>query len=366
MSDARMLEEYKFLRQELETNRKFVFERPLLIVGATLTIAAALRNQIMGILWFLPLPFLTILFYNLWFTCNRLRSNARIVAYIQLVHEGSERLLWIGWETALHEFRRRAYRVDRERKAAKKTRKKAATPPTPSPGTYHSMGFYDQIFYFHIVLALMASLLTVLPNPAAPTGGRIDPGVMVPVFVALPMAVFLFYSFYRFRPQKIRHLIDRNQAIWREVLPQPQTPSLLIPLQAVKEDPALAAGARGARKIMVTARRPDTEEPCTRTVWAPPAAGEKAGVLETPDTELAYFTHTAAQDRHYHTTATEIYTVLEGQMGLEAADAKYTLNAGDAIVIPSGTIHRVEPSGLSFLCQVVSIHCGGPQDKHLA
>jgi hypothetical protein len=41
MSDNR-IEEYRFLRQGLEANRKYIFERPLLIIGGTLAAAASL------------------------------------------------------------------------------------------------------------------------------------------------------------------------------------------------------------------------------------------------------------------------------------------------------------------------------------
>jgi len=85
-------QEYSFLREELDMNRRFVFERPLLIVGAALAAAVPLADK--RAFFLLPLPFLAVLLFNLWFTINRLQSSARIIGYIQLVHEGEKN--WIG------------------------------------------------------------------------------------------------------------------------------------------------------------------------------------------------------------------------------------------------------------------------------
>jgi hypothetical protein len=96
-------EEYNFLRTELETNKKFVFERPLLIIGTGMAALGTLYDVKAILLG--PIPFLTILYFNLWFTENRLKSSARIVAYLQLVHE-TKQLVTPGWESALRAYRR--------------------------------------------------------------------------------------------------------------------------------------------------------------------------------------------------------------------------------------------------------------------
>jgi hypothetical protein len=106
-------EEYKFLRQEHENNRKFIFERPLLIVGATFASAITINDK--SLLLLLPLPFLALLYFNIWFTHNRMESSARIVSYLQIVHEGVSKYKWIGWENAVRLYRKWIY-VSRKNK----------------------------------------------------------------------------------------------------------------------------------------------------------------------------------------------------------------------------------------------------------
>ncbi|MFP4056218.1 MAG: cupin domain-containing protein [Candidatus Brocadiia bacterium] len=143
-------------------------------------------------------------------------------------------------------------------------------------------------------------------------------------------------------------------------------PVLLVRRDALRGDPALQPGARGARKLLVTALRPETEAEATESEWRPPAAHGRCPVQAMPRTELALFTHAAAQDRHVHLRGTEIYTVLEGEMGLEVAGREYRLAAGDLAVVNPGAAHQVRPQGAKFLCQVVCVDCGGPEDKHPA
>lgn len=144
MSDL-MVEEYRFLRQEHETNRKFVFERPLLIVTAALAAALGLSEK--GTLGLLPIPFLSVLAFNLWFTFNRLESSARIVAYIQLFHEGDlRRLPWIGWENALRQYRRWVSRLGSDRLKEPQLNDETRQ--------FGSMAFYGPIFFFHVSLGI--------------------------------------------------------------------------------------------------------------------------------------------------------------------------------------------------------------------
>lgn len=58
VEDGIRIEEYRALRQELDGNRKFVFERPLLIAGGTLAAVSALPAE--GNISLLCIPFLTI------------------------------------------------------------------------------------------------------------------------------------------------------------------------------------------------------------------------------------------------------------------------------------------------------------------
>ena len=356
--DSRMLEEYKFLRQELETNRKFVFERPLLIVGVTLTLSAAMKESLTGLSWFLPILLLTVLVFNLWFTFNRLWSSSRIVAYIQLVHEGGKKLPWIGWENALHEFRRMAYRMNKQGQNLLKR----------TPDTYHSMGYYAPIFYFHLVIGLGAMILVILPNNGLGAVELVGSARMHPIYLytnVISLVVFLL-AFVLFRPAKVRYAIEQNRNIWKSVLHHRLLATLLIPLSSVKNDPAMKSGRRGERKIVVTDIDLANETETTNIQWEPPHEGEKAQVQTVPDMELAFFNQIATQDRHYHEIATEIYIVVEGTMVICVEKIDFTLSSGDMIIVNPNTPHQVKTTGIGFICGVVSINCGGASDKYIA
>lgn len=140
-------------------------------------------------------------------------------------------------------------------------------------------------------------------------------------------------------------------------------PALVVTHEAIRHDPALAKGARGARKLLVTEMFETKERETTDCIWSAPRDDEKCQVQIIPDTEVAYFTHCAAQDHHYHKRGTEMYMVIEGAMMIEVRGVDYELHSGDMIVVNPGAPHRVKPDSQPFLCRVVTVHCGGASDK---
>jgi hypothetical protein len=96
------IEEYGILRNELLQNKQYVFERPLLIITAAGVAAVQLSDAPSVLL--LPVLLIVLLLINLWFTVNRLKSIARIAAYIAVVLESAPKA-WIGWEGALRKHR---------------------------------------------------------------------------------------------------------------------------------------------------------------------------------------------------------------------------------------------------------------------
>lgn len=203
------LEEYKFLRQELEMNRRFVFERPLLIVGATLAAALSLSEE--GPLGLLLIPFLGVLTFNLWFTFNRLQSSSRIVAYIQLVHEGQRELAWIGWENALRVFRQWCFEVNTG----------AREPPVfnEEPRQYDAMGYYGPIYFFHLFLGVVVTVLMVAQSEALQrlVGGTHEPIDPISLGASILFLVVFCLAFLRFRPSKVRHRIEWYRDVWKDV-----------------------------------------------------------------------------------------------------------------------------------------------------
>ena len=141
-------------------------------------------------------------------------------------------------------------------------------------------------------------------------------------------------------------------------------PALIVPLEAVKNDGALREGGRGARKIVVTARIPATEIEACDVMWTPPADSGPCTVQLMKDTEVAYFTQAAPQDRHFHKLATEMYMVIEGEMVIEVEGGLYRLLPGDMMIVNPCTVHEVRREGAGFLCRVVTANCGGAADKY--
>ena len=139
------------------------------------------------------------------------------------------------------------------------------------------------------------------------------------------------------------------------------TPALLVTLEASKQDPALQT--RGDRKVLVTDIRPDTEQESADVLWRAPLPPAQCPVVVMRDTELAIFTERAKQTRHCHKIGTEIYTLLEGEMTMEAAGELYTLQPSDTLVVKTGVWHEVKRVK-KFVCQVVTVNCAGAKDRH--
>ncbi|MBI4854602.1 MAG: cupin domain-containing protein [Acidobacteria bacterium] len=139
--------------------------------------------------------------------------------------------------------------------------------------------------------------------------------------------------------------------------------SLLIKLSAIKQDPALAPSARGARKLLITELFNEKENLAQEEIWQAPKIGEKCSVLLTKDFEMSVFNQTASQDRHYHKIATEIYLVIEGSMLIEVEKKDHLLFLGDSIVVNPGSVHLVKPNQEKFLCYVFALNCKGIEDK---
>jgi mannose-6-phosphate isomerase-like protein (cupin superfamily) len=142
-------------------------------------------------------------------------------------------------------------------------------------------------------------------------------------------------------------------------------PALFVSHDELRFDPSFGDGGRGARKILVTDIYPTSEQEALDSHWTVPGEGRRCPVQLMSDTEVAYFTHQAIQDYHYHERATEIYTVINGVMKIEVCGADYELHAGDMIVVNPNSPHRVKPKGTKFLCMVVTVNCAGIADKFI-
>ena len=219
-------EEHRKLLEEMGQNRKFVFERPLLIIGVGLAAFANLADKT-G-LELVSIPFLGILLFNLWFTFNRLQSNARIIAYIHLVHDKGGELKWIGWESALRKYRDtiRRFKKEFEQFEYDRTNKKEL-------GKYDNTGFYKPIFAFHIFLAFIVVMIP-LSQPSM-TAALFSPGpqLLDVIFASVHIAGFLGFVWisYLFRPIKIKRSIEMKRVIWQCTFKHPS-----CAIKAIREE----------------------------------------------------------------------------------------------------------------------------------
>lgn len=71
-------QEYMTLREELLQAKRYVFERPLIIVVLGVVALTTLNVEYMGAM---ALVSASLILFNFWFTVNRLMSAARIIAY---------------------------------------------------------------------------------------------------------------------------------------------------------------------------------------------------------------------------------------------------------------------------------------------
>ena len=199
-SDIRTAE-YESLRQEMLQNKKYVFERPLVIIGAVGLAAAQLSGTPAAVT--LPVLLVALLWLNLWFTANRLRSTARIVAYVGLVLEVPERE-WIGWENAL-----RLHRVWTKTHPIKDQGEliRLHLDPKAIPD---AMMFYPILLWLHVLpvcVGIFASGLHALAIPKAPEIG----GFILATLLGVGFAAICGGPF---RPKRMNAMIEIQRAIW--------------------------------------------------------------------------------------------------------------------------------------------------------
>jgi len=138
----------------------------------------------------------------------------------------------------------------------------------------------------------------------------------------------------------------------------------LIRREDLKKDPAFQFGARGAKKVLVTEIYPDKEQEVCLSESPLDSCG-KVPVQIMKDSEIAFFNQNAGQDKHYHKEATEIYTVLEGEMDIIIQGQEYTLLQGDTIVVHPNAVHKIKSRNVPFLTSVITINCHGVYDKFI-
>lgn len=138
----------------------------------------------------------------------------------------------------------------------------------------------------------------------------------------------------------------------------------MIPVDSIQKDVSLKKPNMGYRKIVVTKVYEEKETPATQVTWKSPEENELCPVLPTQNLEVAVFTQLAHQTYHFHKIATEMYSVLEGEMQIMANGERFTLQTGDIIIINPGTKHCITKTKQPFLCRVITANCCGESDKY--
>jgi mannose-6-phosphate isomerase-like protein (cupin superfamily) len=148
---------------------------------------------------------------------------------------------------------------------------------------------------------------------------------------------------------------------WRFPLPAVLLRSREI--AAARRDPKAHLNSRGDQKVVITYRYSGVES-LSDVTWTALAPNGKRHYEVATGVEFALFDERAKQSRHYHCRATEVYTVLEGEMSIEVAGVEYTLTGGESIIVNPWSAHKVRKAA-HFLAQVVNANCSGPNDKHI-
>lgn len=197
--------EYSSLRSELLQNKQFVFERPLLIITAIAVASTQLTEK--QSIFLLPFLLIFVLLINLWFTAERIQSNARIVAYIEVFLESDESQKWIGWEKSLRYYR--IWKKMQSKKAINEFIKNEINPAAiPDSGM-----FYPSIFWLHLGMVILAMVIAILPLTE-----KITLIQLIASSATLLLGMFFIIKCCSsYRPSRMKDLIEIQRVIWNEV-----------------------------------------------------------------------------------------------------------------------------------------------------
>ena len=194
--------EAETLRAELLEGKKYVFERPLLIITATI---ALLNLPDKSFAPFIPLTTISLLMFNLWFTVNRLKSISRISAYIQIELEEKLYKPWLGWESSLRHYRKWM-------KLNKKTLKNILEKNIDEESIPDALGFYPTIYLMHIIMVIFSLYSSIWLIKSYPEFNSKFSNV-ISMLLFIPFCVIS----YHWRPSVLRNSIEEYRVIWIEI-----------------------------------------------------------------------------------------------------------------------------------------------------
>jgi hypothetical protein len=212
------IEEYKCLREEHQKNRGHIFERPLLIISIV-ALATQFLIQYSGLhssygqdslallasLATFPI-LIAILYFNLSFIAERLKSDARLVAYIQLFHEDKFANRWTGWETSLRRYRIWMNSKNNNELEIQKKMEKSAI--------FHVGWFYPKIYYFHVFFVIVILLIWFLVIHRLLVAYSDNINVITFIVMLIVSLYLLHHYFIPLRSSQLEDRIERERAIW--------------------------------------------------------------------------------------------------------------------------------------------------------
>ena len=226
--------EYENLRIEADNDKRYIFERPILIVTVSL---AAINFGAVDYFPFIPAFITFMLCFNLLFTANRLLSATRITSYILVVIERDHRP-YIGWENLMLHYRELTHKLGRKR-VKRLVKEELDRSLLPKRG-----GFYQIIYWFHIFILFVTYSGFILKKNS--------PSLWVVLFSLIPILWFLYllvvYHNNRFRKQ----LIVEN-ILMEKVLAYVQDKRVLEELMVQYSDKR-GTGAKGRARDHKTGR----------------------------------------------------------------------------------------------------------------
>ncbi len=189
--------EYETLRSEILQSKKYVFERPILIITVSIALFKFIEEDYAT---YLPMVIIGLLFFNLWFTVNRILSISRIIAYIQLILENNSETNWFGWETSLRNYRKWTKRNPLIKNNV-----------FDNEAIYDNLGYYPTIYIMHIIVSCIAFIALLISSIE-----KLDTNISIISFTFISLILFLVYSI-RNRPNKLKPYIEKNRYIWQKV-----------------------------------------------------------------------------------------------------------------------------------------------------
>lgn len=198
------INEYNSIRNELLENKRFIFERPLVVVAGILVLLSSFKEPIV---YLLSTVAIFLLIYNLNFSINRFKSSANMSAYISRFHEGDLISEWFGWENYLYYFR--MFANDLKSKEFKLNLKHKFKKRIHSKYLFN----YHRIYKFHLFTAISFVFLPALYYLAnlffQTEKGKIDNNVIL-LYFAISFTIINGYLLIRFYRKDKNDIVPRN------------------------------------------------------------------------------------------------------------------------------------------------------------